>query len=339
MKKNLFKVITAFLVVIVVILFSSNGFSASKVFKYRLITGSPPGIATSKELQNWVDEVKKATNGRLVIECFFGGALGKSPDTLDMLKSGVAEIALEGHVFWPNKFPISDVISLPFLISSPSSVGELFNQLYSDNLLKEWDFVKVIAFKPYSPSIIILRNKPADQDILKGLKLSTNGGMNSVKTLEKLGATPTVVAVPEIYTSLERGIIDGLVTSISFYYLFNLYEVAKYIVPEANSGNSTLLFMSMKAWNKLPSDIQLIIEELGRDFYWCSLKTEKQRMIDYMDKAKEKGATIIQLTEKERKKWKEATAPIIDEWIQKMKHRNLPGRQVVDRALLIEKAK
>ena len=66
-------------------------------------------------LEPWAQELEKRTNGRLKLTLFTGSALGAPADHFDIAVEGAADIAIFNPGFTPGRFPLSEVIELPFL--------------------------------------------------------------------------------------------------------------------------------------------------------------------------------------------------------------------------------
>ena len=311
---------------------------SNQTFIYRLATGSPEmKNPVTEEMKEWAANVAKATNGRLKIEIYWGGTLGESKDALNMLDSGIADMVMEGYGYFSDTFPISEVITLPYLVTSTVECGTLMNGLLYDGLLPEYDRIKLLMFKPQDPIMLFVRDKKVTKiEDLKGLKIRTNT-QGATKLVEKLGGVPVSVATPDLYTSLETGVIDGLVTSLGFFYPMKMYEVCKYAVVEPIAMSMTFIAMSWDAWNRLPADLQRILEEVTWDYYWTNINHETDRYLNsYLKPVKDAGVELIYLSDQERARWEQATQSLIDEWITKMDGKGLAGSEAVRRARVLK---
>ena len=307
-------------------------------FVYRLATGSPEmNNATTNEMKEWAANVEEATGGRLTIEIFWAGALGESKDALAMLDSGIADMVMEGYGYFSDTFPVSDVITLPYLVTSTVACGTLMNSLMADGLLPEYDNIKLLMFKPQDPVMIFLRDTPVTtMEDLSGQKIRTNTqGWTTV--IEALGGVPTSVATPDLFTSLETGVIDGIVTSLGFFYPMGLSEVCNYALVEPMGASMTFIAMSQDAWDRLPADLQLILSEVTNQYYWNNTYRESDRFInEYLIPVEQAGVELLYLTEAERARWVEATSFMVDDWVAEVDAKGYAGTEAVRRARLLD---
>ena len=92
-----------------------------------------------------------------------------------MLDTGVCDMIMEGYGFFSDTFPVSDVITLPWLVKSTAAAGQLMNSLMADGLLPEYDNIHLLTFKPQDPIMMFFRDKKVTSlEDLKGLKIRTN---------------------------------------------------------------------------------------------------------------------------------------------------------------------
>ena len=122
--------------------------------------------------------------------------------------------------------------------------------------------------------------------------MSSEKTMISLKLLAKNEAnastSPTPIALTELYSSLQQGVIDGQSNDIGTVHDAKLYEVQKQMLL-TNHGAIIDLFYVNKAWfASLPADIQEALKKVSKDM--INLRTEEElKVID------EKRTTIIEL--------------------------------------------
>ena len=316
---------------------SSSSVSSGESFTYRLATGSPELDSDStRDMKNWAANIEEASGGRLKIEIYWNGLLGESEDALAMLDSGIADIIMEGYGYFSDNFPVSDVITLPYLVTHAIESGTLMNSLYHDGQLPEYDNIKLLMFKPQGPIMLFFReDRVTTLEDIEGLKIRTNtdGWANIV---EALGGVPVSVATPDLYTSLETGVIDGLATGLGFFYPMGFAEVCDYALIEPLGGSLTFIAMSQEAWDRLPADLQLIVEQETEEYYWTNITHESDNWLNsYLLPAQAAGVELLYLTDDEKGRWIDATSFIVEDWAADKDAKGLAGSEAVERARLI----
>ncbi len=138
--------------------------------------------------------------------------------------------------------------------------------------------------------------------------------------LNKLGARVTPMATAEVYSALEKGVIDfvdrgGLPAN----YDVGLYEVAKYIILPGfhQPVTATYYAANLKAWNKLPKDIQAILECAAREASADLFQLNKTRSMEALEKFKQKGCEVIYLPEDDIMKARKVAMEVWEEYAKK----------------------
>src|SRR4030043_258193 len=130
-----------------------------------------------------------------------------------MAIKGVADITFHTLSNNPGRHPISEVLHLPFVIPSSEVGGKVLTQLYREfpEIKAEFDEVKVIGLGTIDTWNFHTLKKPVQKmEDLRGLKFRVPGGIAS-EAVKALGGVPIGIPVPELYLSLQKGVIDGTV--------------------------------------------------------------------------------------------------------------------------------
>jgi len=277
----------------------------------------------------WCKEVEKRTNGRVKAQHFPGGTLTSPPTTYESINKGVIDIGLCVLGYTMGKFPLSDVLAYPLGIPSGYAATKLSNEYYAKFKPAEFNDVKVLYLQANGPGIMHTTKPVATLDDMKGLKIRTFGPVTAF--ISNLGAAPVAMPMGDSYDAISRGVVDGIYAPYEALLGWKLGEVVKYSIENYGSSYSGVQMVAMNKakWESLPPDIKKTIDGINAE--WI----EKQgKMWDEIDSAGKdftvkRGNKIIKLSPEEDKKWAAKAQPMIDEYIQKMKEKGLPGEEVV----------
>ena len=313
--------------------------AAEESFTLRLATGEPETEgAVTRDIKEWAADIETASNGRLKLEIFWGGALGDVKDSMSLLQSGTTDMILAGYAQLGHAMPVSDVVSLPHLVTNPIDAGTLMNSMYADGLLPEYsDALKLIMFRPQDPVMLFLRDKKVSSlEDLEGLKIRVNSE-NFANFVETLGGVPTYVVHTDLFQALQTGVVDGCITSPGFFYPVGLAETCSYVLVEPIASPMNFVGMSNTAWNGLPADLRLVLMEQSDRRYWTNVYRETTRLWnDYLiPLEEEEGMELIYLSPEEHARWVEATTFLADDWAAELDSQGLAGSDAVQRARAI----
>jgi TRAP-type C4-dicarboxylate transport system substrate-binding protein len=290
-----------------------------KVYELSLSTHDPVTSNKTIYLQQWADEVKEASGGRLNITVYSGGALAAGTAALDALRTGVCDIAWIYTSYFSGQFPLCEVICNPIGISSVPQATNVLYDLYDkyEPLQQEVDEFEILMFhsNPTNKISTISGKEIHSIDDLKGMTFRASAGTAS-DLLIAWGATPIQMAPGDIYQAVQKGTVGGYIFDWSGIVSFGLQEVtANYTTMPVYLG-PYFLAMNMDSFNALPEDLQQILREhsgrdasLGMAWVYEGDEREGRRTIEAA------GGNFIDVTEAEQARFEEASQALIETWI------------------------
>lgn len=151
---------------------------------------------------------------------------------------------------------------------------------------------------------LILRNKMLDKADLTGLKIRSTPGYDL--WIKALGGAPTSVASAEVYSALEKGVVDGSCLGAVGTLELKLYEVAKVQVRPRFGDRTCSVFVNLNSWNKLPKDLQDLLTKTAIE----AEEETRATMLGLLDieekELQKRGMNISVLPPKEAKKYLDA---------------------------------
>ncbi len=217
----------------------------------------------------WSDEVYERTNQQLKIEIVGYPELGISgEDVLELTENGTLSFAELPSAYTAGDLPAMDMKYLwgiykdnqTFYEATVAAIPDL------DQLIADRTGGGVTVFQmwrvPENEIFFFSKEPITELEDFHGLKVRSFGGALS-DMIDGMGSEAQWVAFAEVYTALERGILDGGVTGANAAYGQRWYEVADYMagpLPLFTVENATF---NPDVWNGLPADFQAILLEEG----------------------------------------------------------------------------
>jgi TRAP-type C4-dicarboxylate transport system substrate-binding protein len=303
--------------------FSQEGHAASATksrvlkFAYYMLPDTPTG----KAIAMWCSMVENRTGGQIKFKIFPAESLATAPEAIDMASRGLIDLTLAVSVFESGKMPFSAGISvMPFAWKYEDTPEAYYEKGLYD--LQEYEYARLKLHRlwvlPSYGQEFMFRKPVKNLQDLKGLKIRAAGGLME-KIVKVLGATPVAMPSVEIYTSAQRGTIDGASWNYSRYFHTKTNEVLPYIVVVGYSSESGLanIVINSDVWNSLPTEIQKIMSSAAKEAEKWHMLEEKRRGLEMLEEAKAEGRVdVYVLPPEERVHWIERCAPLYDE-IQK----------------------
>ena len=131
-----------------------------------------------------------------------------------------------------------------------------------DNHYQETQNLKVLSIPTASTGFRFFLKEPMDPGTkLDGMKIRALPSYNQI--VGSLGATAVVIPFGELYSSAEKGVIDGLVWPSVGAVGFKFHEVTPYLAEPAFGSVSYLIMMNLDRWNSLDAATQATLSEAG----------------------------------------------------------------------------
>ncbi len=205
--------------------------------------------------------VEERTDGRLSVAVF--GPETVSPfEQLEPVASGVFDFLFTSGSYHSGTTPIMTIVEAISVTPKELHDSGLFDHLdqhYQAQGLK-------LITAPVTPNgayHYIMKNPMKDNGSWDGSKV--RGVLTHKAVIEMLGGNLVVLPPAEVYTSLEKGVVDGAVWPAVGIYENKWHEVAKYLLRPRMGTNYMAIFMNLDAWNSLSKEDQAQLMELGRE--------------------------------------------------------------------------
>ncbi len=218
--------------------------------------------------QYWAPNLEARTNGQLILEVSSFPELGLAgPDTLQLVSEGTLSMANIYTGYVAGNLPAIEVQSLwgiyPDWETMYFSLTDMHAQL-EDMVARQTGGGIIVNHNWYSGNDQFFFSKKPLRSLedFEGLKTRSHAAALS-DWIEGMGAEAQFIAFSEVYTALERGILDAGVTGSTPGYGQRWYEVSSYLNGPLKSLLSTNNVVNGTVWNDIPSDLQQIFLEEG----------------------------------------------------------------------------
>ena len=193
---------------------------AQEKITLRLAESLPAGhVIHELVAKPFMELVTKGTNGQVTFQHYPAEQLGKAKDMAQLTVAGVADVSYIVPSYSSEKYPLTAVAELPGIFDTECQGSLAFYKIsHNGGILETKEFgpnqlrpLVTIALPAYQIQLATSREVKTAKD-LEGLKIRTTGGAMDLM-MRSIGGVPVRMAAPEIYESLTRGTLDGLIFS------------------------------------------------------------------------------------------------------------------------------
>ena len=265
--------------------------------KWRAQTLWSTAEVTYKTFAELCARIGTLTQGRLTVEPFSGGAVTGVFQTLDAVSAGVLQAQSSWPGYWSGKEPALAILSdLSFAYTHPMQMATWYYERDGLALLREAYSkfnIHVVGVTWWGVESLVSKKPLRTIADFKGLKIRSPQGLTA-DILTKLGASPVILPGGEVYSALDKGVVDAADwATVSMNQRMGLFEPCKYSVTIYHSMPVQGFAVNAAAWKQLPDDIKEIVTTAVHEWGWHQIRKVASEDARVSQGLKAKGVTQI----------------------------------------------
>ncbi|MGE3246599.1 MAG: TRAP transporter substrate-binding protein DctP [Beijerinckiaceae bacterium] len=237
--------------------------ASAQTVTLRAVSAFPTPLKTNDMLRDYIARVNKAGAGKVRIVHLGGPEVIKAPDQAQAVRNGVIDILYGAANYYQGVVPEGDAIigstKKPWEVRANGG-WKLLQEAHAKKMntyLLGWPGA---SFPFYIYTRAEPKFKPDGLLDLTGLKIRTTPIYREF--LKELGATPVVIQIPEVYTSLERGLVDGVGFPINTLNVLGWNKHLKYRIEPSFFMGDLVANVNLKKWNSMPQETRDLLEKM-----------------------------------------------------------------------------
>ncbi len=266
------------------------------------------------------DYVEEMSGGRIEVEIYPAGQLGKFPEMIEGCMNGTVDMAIVNVIPVNSFYKPSMIFGLPGVFKDMDECTEVlqgewglaFNegmrQALGVKVLNHWSS----GMRNFTNSVRELK-VPEDA---KGLTFRVMESPVSIKMVEALGAKAVPIASSEMYVAMQNGVVDGQENPISSIIQDLTYEVQDYCVLDGHFTSSMMFIMNDQLFEGMDPELQQIILDGSAKGYEEAVKVLKRIEEEGIALLEEKGMQVYQPTDEEKAQWHEVMFEATNEYVR-----------------------
>jgi TRAP-type C4-dicarboxylate transport system substrate-binding protein len=215
----------------------------------------------SKAFFQFQELVNQRLKGRVTVTYLGGPEVAAPNQQFQALKNGVVDVILGAAAYYRTEVPMAAAVQ--FTNKPPT---ELRKSGYYDVMRKihlDQGGVVYLANTAGGNKFRLYMSKKIDKPDLSGMKVRVSPVYTPL--VRALGGAPVSMAPGEVYTAMERGVVDGYGWTYTGIDVFGWNDVTKFVIDHPFYSLDGALLISKQAWDKMPPDVQQIMNEIGAE--------------------------------------------------------------------------
>ncbi len=265
--------------------------------------------------------VESASNGAISVELFIGTQLcSKGAECLQGVADGSIDVYISTSGGASGIFPYVQVLDLPYLMSDDRVAEAVLSGDFtrtmrqmaladSDNKIRLMTIGNTGGWRNFANTKRRV-STPAD---LEGLKIRTVVADLPQELVKAVGASPTPIPWPELFTSLQTGVVDGSKNGITDIMGMKFPDAGlKYLTLDGHAYMGALWWMNNDKFLSMPEDLRRVVVDGFAQLQQATFASPKRKSIKAYEDFVAAGGDIYVPTPDQKAAFKAAAAPVYD---------------------------
>ncbi len=301
--------------------FSAPAFAQVKERTIKFAMQNSAGSAQYDAAVRFADIVKARSGGKIKVNVFGGGTLGKDTAVVSAMQGGTVDMCVMNSSLLAGVVKEMAVYDFPFVFGTEQEAYTVVDGAFGKKLhamlepkglvgLSYWE----LGFRHFHNS----KRPIAKFEDLQGLKIRVIETPIYVDFMRAMGANPVPLPYPELYGALEQGAVDGGTQPVINMTNAKLYEVQKYFSLTGHMYNPQSVIYSKKIWDSFSAEEKKLLQDAADEARDYQRKISRERNAAGLAELKAKGMLINELPAADRAKIKEKAQPVVDKYTKQI---------------------
>jgi TRAP-type transport system periplasmic protein len=285
--------------------------------KWDMPTAYPATNFHTENIQQFANDVAKASGGKLNVTVHANASLFKAPEIKRAVQGGQAQIGEILLVNFANEDPMYEIDGIPFLAASYGDALKLYKATrkpLEDRLGKQG--MMLLFAVPWPPQGIYSKKEIKSAADMKGLKWRAYSPATA-KIAELVGATPVTIQAAELPQALATGVVDSYMSSGSTGYDSKTFEHLKFWADTQAWLPKNAIIASRKAFDALDKPTQDAVMKAAAEAETRGWKLSEEKNGWYLDQLRKNGMTIYPPSAQLKADMKKVGDTMTVDWVKK----------------------
>jgi tripartite ATP-independent transporter DctP family solute receptor len=246
---------------------SSEADDTTSKFELVVAFDAVDSVSWAKGIRRFAEIAEEKSNGRLTFKIYSGGQMGSQKQVLENMQLGAIHMT---YTFEPLSVWVPEIDAYSFLYMfkdidhlrrvDNGPVGIELKQLVVDKA----GFRPIMSFVREARQLTM--NKPVYSiDDVVGKKIRVTQSSAIIQSWEAIGARPVPMAMGEVFSALQQGVIDGQENPLSVIYARKVYEANKYVAMTNHQYSLVWVLINEDTFQALPKDLQKVVLDAAKE--------------------------------------------------------------------------
>ena len=290
--------------------------TANATINMKVGLGVPESHFEVRGMRLFEKYVEEKTGGEIQVDLYPSTQLGSDKEVLESIKVGIAQMNLPGPAVLGDFVKDATILSLPYLFDSQEIADKVVDGPWGQALSKKLEKAGFVGlgYGDFGYRNVTNNVRPITKlEDFDGLKLRVMQNPSHIAVFRALGANPTAMALPEVFSACQQGVIDGQENPLKNISSNKFHEVQKYLTLSQHAYEWVLFVVGKRWFDKLTPEQQQIIQkgcDIAKDYM---RKAVQQDDAEALEEIKAAGVQVTELSPEEAKHIKDTAWKVVEE--------------------------
>jgi len=285
--------------------------------KWDMPTPYPATLFHTENIQQFANDVEKASGGKLKIQVHANASLLKMPEIKRGIQSGQVQMGEILLAAYANEDALFELDGVPFLATSYGDAMKLYRvskKTLEEHLAKQG--IKLLYAVPWPPQGLFSKKEVKSAADMKGLKWRAYSPATA-KIAELVNAQPVTIQQAELSQALATGVVDSYMSSPATGYDTKTFEYLKFFADVQGWVPKNAVLVSQKAFDSLDKPTQDGMLKAAAEAEARGWKLSEEKTVWYNDALKKNGMNIYPPSAQLKSDLKKVGDTMIADWLKK----------------------
>jgi tripartite ATP-independent transporter DctP family solute receptor len=261
--------------------------------------------------------VAAKSGGKIKVQQFPSGQLGGDLQNVSALQGGTVDLVVLNTGLLVGIVKDTALVDLPFLFNNSQEADAVMDGAFGKKLADEVAQKNLVNLAYWELGFRNITNskRPINKlEDISGLKLRVLQSPLFIDTFKELGANPTPLPFPEVYTALEQKVVDGQENPVTVIWDSKFQEVQKNLALTRHIYNPQSVLISKKTWDSMSAAEKKIIQDSATEATVYQRKTAREAESKALDGLKKGGMQVTELAPAEVQKIRDKLKPVVEKY-------------------------
>ncbi len=295
---------------------SGGGDSDTRTLRLGMVAAD--GSVQHQAAERFAESVEENSDGKLSIDVFPAGQIGSDESLGQDLSSGALDFAFLNQGSMAATDPLLDFHYLPYIVTNYAQADELF---YGDGIIPqtmtetlEKHGIRALGWYELEFRGVSTSKGPVEEPAdLTGQKIRVPGSAAISAFFDEVGAQPTTIPFPELYSALQQKTVDGQDNGLLITYDNRYFEINDFYSLTRHVYASGTIAASQSIWETLGDDEMEWIQDAADDAQEWEISEERSVTDEYIQLMKDEGVEVTDVQRDALEEFQEAGRAVWDD--------------------------